>query len=116
MTTIKQFSQINRALEIAGEIAREKNLTVDQLRTTRRNREVNEARSAFSVRVRDELGWGVRMTGRFLNITPRSVCDLLAISKGRRRDLVTALRDEIARKDEVIRALERQLSAAESFR
>lgn len=114
MTT--QFPQLDRALTIAAEVARAKNITTKQLRNTKRNREINEARSAFAVRARDELGWGVRATGEFLNITPRSACDLLAIAKGRRRDIVTLLRDEIAQRDEVIRDLKRQLRAKESAR
>jgi hypothetical protein len=105
MTTVAQYTKMNEALAIAGRVALAHNITVDVLRNTKSNREINAARAEFADLVRTKLHWGVRMTGKFLNVSPRSVCNLLAAREGRKTDIIAKLEAEIRRKDAIIREL-----------
>ncbi len=108
MTTPTQYTRLNDALLHAAAVAKAHNITVDALRTTKSNREVNAARAEFAERAKEKLGWGVRMTGKFLNVSPRSVCNLLAAREGRKTDIIARLEAKIAAQEKIIRELRKQ--------
>lgn len=106
--TTRGYTLLNEALQHAAAVAKTYNITVDALRNTKSNREINVARAEFAEIAREKLGWGVRVTGRFLGVTPRSVCNLLAARQGRKTDIIARLEGEILKRDAIIRDLRKQ--------